>query len=98
EARERGVDFEVATMPFAKVARAIEADVPAGLLKVMIDPATERFVGAALVGAQAGELVHAFSLLMQAGASARTMVGAEMIHPTFSEGLQTALMKIDRFK
>ncbi|MFL5541142.1 MAG: dihydrolipoyl dehydrogenase family protein [Longimicrobiaceae bacterium] len=98
EAREKGVAVEVATLPFGHVARAIEADVPAGTMKVMIDPATERFVGVSIVGAQAGELVHAFSLLMQAGASARTMVDAEMIHPTFSEGLQTLVMRLDRYR
>jgi pyruvate/2-oxoglutarate dehydrogenase complex dihydrolipoamide dehydrogenase (E3) component len=98
EARERGIAVEVATLPFGHVARAIEADVPAGMMKVMVDPATERFVGVALVGAQAGELVHAFSLLMQAGASARTIVDAELIHPTFSEGLQTLVMQLDRYR
>jgi pyruvate/2-oxoglutarate dehydrogenase complex dihydrolipoamide dehydrogenase (E3) component len=98
EAREKGVAVEVATLPFGHVARAIEADVRAGMMKVMIDPATERFVGVSIVGAQAGELVHAFSLLMQAGASARTMVDAEMIHPTFAEGLQTLVMRLDRYR
>jgi pyruvate/2-oxoglutarate dehydrogenase complex dihydrolipoamide dehydrogenase (E3) component len=98
EAREQGVGVEVATLPFGHVARAIEADVPAGTMKVMIDPATERFVGVSIVGAQAGELVHAFSLLMQAGASARTMVDAELIHPTFSEGLQTLVMRLERYR
>lgn len=98
EARERGVAYEVATLPFGHVARAIEADVRAGLLRVMVDPATERFVGVSLVGAQAGELVHAFSLLMQAGATARVMVEAEMVHPTFAEGLQTAVMKLPRYR
>jgi pyruvate/2-oxoglutarate dehydrogenase complex dihydrolipoamide dehydrogenase (E3) component len=98
EAREKGMTVEAATLPFSHVARAIEADVPAGMMKVMIDPATERFVGVALVGAQAGELVHAFSLLMQANASARTMVDAELIHPTFSEGLQTLVMQLDRYR
>ncbi|MFL5382863.1 MAG: mercuric reductase [Longimicrobiaceae bacterium] len=98
EAREKGIAVEVATLPFGHVARAIEADVRAGMMKVMIDPATERFVGVSIVGAQAGELVHAFSLLMQAGASARTMVDAEMIHPTFAEGLQTLVMRLDRYR
>jgi pyruvate/2-oxoglutarate dehydrogenase complex dihydrolipoamide dehydrogenase (E3) component len=98
EAREQGMAIEVATLPFSHIARAIEADVPAGMMKVMIDPKTEKFVGVSLVGAQAGELVHAFSLLMQAGATARTMVDAELIHPTFSEGLQTLVMQLGRYR
>ena len=50
-----------------------------------------------LVGAEAGELLHPFVVLMQAGANARAMVDAEMVHPTFSEGLQTTLMRLPRY-
>jgi pyruvate/2-oxoglutarate dehydrogenase complex dihydrolipoamide dehydrogenase (E3) component len=73
-------------------------DEPAGLLKVLIDPATERVLGAALVGYEAGELLHTFLMLMHAGASARTMVDAQMVHPTLAEGLQTLVMRLDRFR
>ena len=97
EAREKGVAFESATMPFGHVARAIEADVPAGTMKILVDPQTEKILGAALVGAQAGELIHVFAALMLAGASARTLVDAQTIHPTFAEGLQTLLTRLDRF-
>jgi len=96
-ARARGVAHEVAKMPFSWVARAIEIDEPAGLLKVLVDPATERILGASLVGAEVGELVHVIAALMQAGASARAIVDVEMAHPTFAEGLQSAVMQLGRF-
>lgn len=98
EAKERGVEVEVARMPFGRIARAIEADVPAGTMKLLLDPATERIVGVGIVGSQAGELVQVFSVLMQAGATARTLVDTEMIHPTFGEGLQTLVMQLERYK
>jgi pyruvate/2-oxoglutarate dehydrogenase complex dihydrolipoamide dehydrogenase (E3) component len=97
DARDRGVAYEAASMPFSAIARAIEADVPSGTLKVLVDPETERILGAAIVGAQAGELIHVFAVLMKAGASARAIVDAQMVHPTFAEGLQTLVMKLDRF-
>ncbi len=97
EARERGVPFESASMPFGDIARAVEVDETAGQMKVLVDPKTERVVGAALVGAEAGELVHVFVALMQAGASARAIVDAEFVHPTFAEGVQSLVMKLDRF-
>src|SRR5712664_99833 len=97
EARERRVAFESASMPFGDIARAAEVDETAGLMKVLVDPRTERVVGAALVGAEAGELVHVFVALMQAGASARAIVDAEFIHPTFAEGVQSLVMKLERF-
>jgi pyruvate/2-oxoglutarate dehydrogenase complex dihydrolipoamide dehydrogenase (E3) component len=97
EARERNVPCEVATMPFGAVARAIEIDEPAGTMKVLLDPASERILGAFLVGAEAGELIHVFAALMRAGASARAIVDAEFVHPTFSEGLQSLVMRLPRY-
>jgi pyruvate/2-oxoglutarate dehydrogenase complex dihydrolipoamide dehydrogenase (E3) component len=98
EARRRGVAHEVAVMPFGHVARAIEVDEPAGLMKVLIDPDSERILGAVIVGSEAGELLHIFVTLMQAGAGARAIVDAEFVHPTFAEGVQSLVMRLDRFK
>ncbi len=97
EARARQIPFEVATMPFGAVARAIEIDETAGTMKVLLDPGSERLLGAFLVGAEAGELVHVFAALMRAGASARAIVDAEFVHPTFSEGLQSLVMRLPRY-
>ena len=97
EARQRGVPYEVATLPFGHVARAIEVDETRGVMKVLIDPGTERVLGAAIVGAEAGELIHIFVALMQAGATARSIVDAEFVHPTFAEGVQSLVMKLERY-
>jgi pyruvate/2-oxoglutarate dehydrogenase complex dihydrolipoamide dehydrogenase (E3) component len=97
EAREQNVRHEVATMPFGTVARAIEIDERAGTMKVLLDPATERILGAFLVGAEAGELIHVFAALMRAGATARAVVDAEFVHPTFAEGLQSLVMRLPRY-
>jgi pyruvate/2-oxoglutarate dehydrogenase complex dihydrolipoamide dehydrogenase (E3) component len=96
-ARARGFEIEVATMPFGNIARAIETDETAGVVKIVLDAKTERLLGVCLVGVDAGELVHVFSVLMQAGASARAIVDGEFAHPTFAEGMQTALMKLPRY-
>ena len=98
EAKAQGIEYELTTMPFGHIARAIEVDETAGYMKALLDPQTERFIGVAIVGLEAGELIHAFSMLMQAGATARAMVDAQMIHPTLAEGLQTMVMKLERYK
>jgi pyruvate/2-oxoglutarate dehydrogenase complex dihydrolipoamide dehydrogenase (E3) component len=97
EARARGMKVEVASMPFGQIARAIESDERAGVMKVLIDPADERLLGATLVGADAGELIHIFIPLIQAGSSARSIVDAEFVHPTFAEGVQTLVMSLPRY-
>jgi pyruvate/2-oxoglutarate dehydrogenase complex dihydrolipoamide dehydrogenase (E3) component len=97
EARERNIPFETASMPFGSVARAVEVDETAGIMKLLIDPKTERVLGATIAGAEAGELIHIFVALMQAGAGARAIVDAQFVHPTFAEGVQSAVMKLPRF-
>jgi pyruvate/2-oxoglutarate dehydrogenase complex dihydrolipoamide dehydrogenase (E3) component len=97
EARAKGVRYEAATLPFGHVARAIETDERAGVLKVLVDPATERILGASIVGAEAGELIHVFVALMAAGASARALVDMEAVHPSFAEGVQSVVMRLQRY-
>jgi pyruvate/2-oxoglutarate dehydrogenase complex dihydrolipoamide dehydrogenase (E3) component len=84
-------------MPYGHVARAIEVDETAGVMKVLVDPESERVLGASLVGAEAGELVHVLAVLMQAGATARAIVDAEFAHPTFAEGVQSLVMSLPRY-
>ena len=97
EAKAKGLRYEVATMPFSSVARALETDEQAGILKVLVDPETEKILGAAIVGAEAGELIHVFAAVMQAGASARAIVDMEMVHPAFAEGVQSVVMRLPRY-
>jgi pyruvate/2-oxoglutarate dehydrogenase complex dihydrolipoamide dehydrogenase (E3) component len=97
QARAKGIPFEMATMPFGQIARAIEVDETAGTMKVLIDPSSERILGVSLVGAEAGELLHVFVALMQAGAKASAIVDAEFVHPTFAEGLQSLVMRLRRY-
>jgi pyruvate/2-oxoglutarate dehydrogenase complex dihydrolipoamide dehydrogenase (E3) component len=97
EAHKRGVKYEVATMPFGDIARAIEVDETEGTMKILLDPSSERILGASLVGAEVGELLHVFVVLMQAGAKARAIVDAEFVHPTFAEGLQSVVMRLPQY-
>jgi pyruvate/2-oxoglutarate dehydrogenase complex dihydrolipoamide dehydrogenase (E3) component len=97
EAKAKGVAYEVASLPFGKVARAVETDERAGVLKVLLDPASERIVGAFIVGAEAGELIHVFAALMQTGATARAIVEMEAVHPSFAEGVQSVVMALPRY-
>lgn len=97
EARKAGKEVEVATLPFSRIARAYETGRTAGLVKVLVDPESERILGAAIVGAEAAELVTVFQMLMEADAPATVLVDAQMIHPAFVEGLQSAVMSLDRY-
>jgi pyruvate/2-oxoglutarate dehydrogenase complex dihydrolipoamide dehydrogenase (E3) component len=96
-ARKKGVAYELAAIPFSSVGRARESGETAGVLRVLVDPKTERVLGASIVGAAAGELIHCFVVAMEAGASARAIVDAEFAHPTFAEGVQSVVMALERY-
>jgi len=98
DARARGHAPEVATREFGAIARAIETDRTAGTMKILLDPKTEKVLGASIVGAEAGELIHIFAPVMVAGVSARALVDAEYVHPTFAEGVQSLVMSLPRYK
>jgi pyruvate/2-oxoglutarate dehydrogenase complex dihydrolipoamide dehydrogenase (E3) component len=97
DARARGHAPEVAAMEFGEIARAVETDRTAGTMKILIDPKTERVLGASIVGAEAGELIHVFAPVMAAGLSARALVDPEYVHPTFAEGVQSLVMSLPRY-
>ena len=94
EAQAGGTPYQVASMPFGQVARAIETGETAGVMKLLIRPDDGRVLGARVVGAEGGELVHLFAALMQAGASIQALVDMECAHPTFAEGLQSLAMRL----
>lgn len=98
EAREAGREVEVATLPFGRIARAAETGRGAGLVKVLVDPRTERVLGATVVGAEAAELVTVLQMLMMADAPVTALVDAQMIHPAFVEGLQSAVLRLERYR
>jgi pyruvate/2-oxoglutarate dehydrogenase complex dihydrolipoamide dehydrogenase (E3) component len=97
DAKAKDVPHQVVTMPTADVARAIEVDEKAGIMKVLADPSGDRILGASLVGAEAGELIHLFVTLMQANASPRAIVDPQFVHPTWSEGVQSLVMRLPRY-
>jgi pyruvate/2-oxoglutarate dehydrogenase complex dihydrolipoamide dehydrogenase (E3) component len=98
EARARGHAPEVGTKEFGDIARAVETGQTAGTMKILIDPKTEKVLGASIVGAEAGELIHIFAPVMVAGISARAIVDGEYVHPTFAEGVQSLVMQLKRFE
>ncbi len=90
EAREQGIEFEVAKFPWAASGRAVSLGVKNGLTKLIIDPKTDRLLGAAMVGKDAGSLVSEATLAIEMGAVARDLELTIHPHPTLSETIMEA--------
>jgi dihydrolipoamide dehydrogenase len=86
EARAAGHKLKVGKIPMTWVARAIERDETAGLMKVVVDADTDKILGAAILATEGGELVQILHFVMLAGAPYQLLKGAIYIHPTLAEG------------
>ncbi len=87
EARAAGHKLKIGKIPMAWVARAIERDETAGLMKLVVDAETDRILGAAILGSEGGEVVQILQAVMLTGAPYTRLKGAIYIHPTLAEGL-----------
>lgn len=85
-ARAARLPVRVGSISLSRVARAIERNETAGLMKVVIDAETDRILGAAVLAPGGGELVQTLMALMMADASWRLFYKAVYIHPSMTEG------------
>jgi pyruvate/2-oxoglutarate dehydrogenase complex dihydrolipoamide dehydrogenase (E3) component len=86
EARAGGHKLKIGTIPMSHVARAIERDETSGLMKVIVDAANDRILGASILGSEGGELIHVLYTLMLGKLPYTVLKGAMFIHPTLCEG------------
>ncbi len=91
EVRARGKPALVATMPMTRVGRARERGETQGFMKVLVDAASERILGASLLCIEGDEIVHSLLDVMAADASYKVIRDAVHIHPTVSELIPTLL-------
>ncbi|MDJ0850407.1 MAG: dihydrolipoyl dehydrogenase [Myxococcota bacterium] len=85
EAAERGVEVERAAFPWAASGRALGIDRAEGLTKLLLEPGTQRILGAGIVGRNAGELIGEVLLAIEMGANAEDLALTVHPHPTLSE-------------
>ena len=86
EAREKKYRLKIGTYPMAHVSRAIERDETAGMMKLIVNAADDRILGAAILATEGGELVQLLGVTILAGAPYTLLKGAVYIHPTLAEG------------
>jgi pyruvate/2-oxoglutarate dehydrogenase complex dihydrolipoamide dehydrogenase (E3) component len=73
------------------VTRAVLDGETGGLINLLVDADTERFVGASVLGSAGDEIVQIVSALMHADASYRVLAEMLPIHPTVAEFYPTIL-------
>ncbi|MDX1267435.1 MAG: dihydrolipoyl dehydrogenase, partial [Oceanisphaera sp.] len=90
EAKEKGLNYEVASFPWAASGRAIASDSSYGMTKLIFDKETHRVLGGATIGTNAGELLGEIGLAIEMGADAEDIALTIHAHPTLHESVGMA--------
>ncbi len=85
EAKEQGIAYEKTQFPWAASGRALSLGRSEGFTKLLFDPKTDRVLGGAIVGPNAGDLVSEIALAVEMGADATDISLTIHPHPTLSE-------------
>ena len=87
EAKEKGLNYQVAKFPWSASGRALSFDRTDGVTKLVVETDTNRLIGVGICGAGAGELIAEATLAMEMGATAEDIALTVHPHPTLSETL-----------
>ena len=94
DAKAQGVSVKVGTFPFLANGRAKAMGVKDGQVKLVADAATDRVLGAHIVGPQASALIAELVVAMELGASAEDIARSVHAHPTLPEAVKEAALAV----
>lgn len=95
EARRQGFQVRVATLPASAVARARTRGETRGLLKAVVDAATQRILGVAILAAEGGEIMAVVQIAMQAGLPYTVLRDSIFSHPSMAESLNDLFKRFE---
>ena len=95
ELKADGVEYKTGVFPFAASGRALAADDPDGMVKMIADAESDRILGCHIVGASAADLVQQVVIAMEFGSSAEDLALTVFGHPTLSEAVHEAALAVD---
>lgn len=94
QARQAGVDYISAVVPFSELDRAVIDGQPAGLCKLIVSKENHRILGVHVAGEQALEVVHLVAAGITAGMWVEQLAEMEIAYPTFAAVVGLAARKI----
>lgn len=95
EAKKRKLNYKVAKLPMAYVARAIETGDTRGFMKAIVDPDTKQILGATILGPEGGETMTVLQMAMAGGITYDQIRYFVFAHPLFAESLNNLFMAMD---
>ncbi len=93
--KEAGVKYKVGKFNYTANGRARAMNATTGFVKILADAANDRVLGAHIIGASAGEMIHEIATHMEYGGSAEDIARTCHAHPTLSEIIKEAALAVD---
>ncbi|MBI1417668.1 MAG: dihydrolipoyl dehydrogenase [Limimaricola sp.] len=90
--KEAGRAYKVGKFSFMGNGRAKANFAGDGFVKILADNATDRILGAHIIGPAAGDLIHEICVAMEFGAAAEDLARTCHAHPTYSEAVREAAL------
>ncbi|MCR9068325.1 MAG: dihydrolipoyl dehydrogenase [Rhodobacteraceae bacterium] len=90
--KDKGHAYKVGKFSFMGNGRAKANFAADGFVKILADKATDRILGAHIIGPMAGDLIHEICVAMEFGASAQDLALTCHAHPTYSEAVREAAL------
>jgi dihydrolipoamide dehydrogenase len=94
DARARGREVRTGVFPFSANGRARAMAERDGQVKLVADAATDRLLGATIVGPRASDLIAELVVAMELGASAEDLARSVHAHPTLPEAVKEAALAV----
>jgi dihydrolipoamide dehydrogenase len=93
--KQAGVDYRVGKFPFSANSRARCNATTEGFVKILADAKTDRVLGAHIIGADAGTLIHEIVSVIEFGGSSEDVARTCHGHPTLNEAVKEAALAVD---
>lgn len=90
--KEAGIEYNVGTFPFAANGRALAANEPDGMVKLIADAKTDRILGCHIISSAAADLLQEIVIAMEFSASAEDIGLTMFSHPALSEAVHEAAL------
>lgn len=88
--KEKNIEYKVSKFPYTASGKATAAGARDGFVKLISDAATDRIIGAHLVGDNVSEIISGLVLAIKLGGTASQIMKTVFPHPTMSEAVMEA--------
>jgi len=90
QVKEKGIKYKVGRFQFRALGKAHAMGEISGMFKIISEEATDKILGAHIIGPHASDLIHEIAVAMDGGLTVNDIAHTIHAHPTLAEGVMEA--------